>query len=159
MNPRNTSIPAAYLLLEKDGKILVARRANTGYEDGKYQVPAGHIEHGELPSQALIREAKEEIGIEVRPEDIEFVHVSYRPVHDNTDDRVDFFFRVRTWSGEVTNMEPRKCDDLKWVSPDQLPENMTLHIRRAIQAMAKGVFFEEIGVEELKEKGLYVLEK
>jgi len=70
--------------------------------------------------------------------------------HDETGDRVDFFFRVKKWSGEVINMEPHKCDDLKWVSVDNIPENMTLHVQRAIKAMAKGVFFEEIGLNLLQ---------
>jgi 8-oxo-dGTP diphosphatase len=83
MKLRNKAIPAVYLLLEKEGKILVACRANTGYLDGHYQVPAGHVEESELPTEALIREAKEEIGIDLKPNDLEFVHVSYRPQHDH----------------------------------------------------------------------------
>ncbi len=157
MKTRNKAVPASYLFLEKEGKILVARRCNTGYQDGNYQVPAGHIEEGELPTEALIREAKEEINIDLSTKDLELVHVSYRPKHDETGDRVDFFFRAKTWSGEVTNMEPDKCDDLKWVSYDELPDNMTLHVMKAIKNMNKGVFFEEISAEELKTNGLYTL--
>jgi len=71
MKTRNKAIPASYLFLEKDGKILVARRCNTGYQDGKYQIPAGHVEMGELPTEALIRETKEEIGIDLNPADLE----------------------------------------------------------------------------------------
>jgi 8-oxo-dGTP diphosphatase len=153
---RNKAIPAVYLFLEKGGKLLVAHRANTGYQDGCYHVPAGHVDEGELPTEALIREAREEIGVELKSGDVELVHVSYRPQHDATDDRIDFFFRVRKWSGEVKNMEPHKCDELKWISPDDLPKNMALHIRRAIEAVSRKLFFEEIGLEELKKHGLYV---
>jgi len=154
---RNKAIPAVYLFLEKDGKILVARRYNTGYQDGNYQVPAGHVDEGELPSEALIREAKEEVGITLSPTDLELVHISYRPKHDDTDNRVDFFFRARTWSGEVKIMEPHKCDDLKWVTLDALPENMTPHVRDAIECMQKGIFFKELSLDFLKEHGLYML--
>lgn len=157
MKTRNKAVPASYLFLEKDNKILIARRFNTGYQDGNYQVPAGHVEEGELPSKALIREAKEEIGIDLDSADLELVHISYRPKHDETGDRVDFFFRAKKWSGEVTNMEPNKCDDLKWVSYDEVPENMTLHVRKAIKNMNKGVFFDEIDLEQLKSHGLYLL--
>ena len=157
MKTRNKVVPASYLFLENDGKILVARRCNTGYQDGNYQVPAGHVEEGELPTEALIREAKEEIGIDLNPADLELVHVSYRPKHDETGDRVDFFFRAKKWSGEITNMEPNKCDDLKWVSYDEVPENMTLHVRKAIKNMNDGIFFDEIDLEQLKSHGLYLL--
>src|SRR3989338_2169193 len=100
MATRNKTIPAVYIFLEKDGKFLVARRCNTGYQDGNYQVPAGHVDEGELPTEAMVREAKEEVGIDVLATDLKLVHVSYRPKHDNTDNRVDFFFRPRTWGGE-----------------------------------------------------------
>src|SRR3989338_7672438 len=139
MATRNKAIPAVYIFLEKDGKFLVARRCNTGYQDGNYQVPAGHVDEGELPG------------------DLELVHVSYRPKHDNTDNRVDFFFRTRTWGGEIKNMEPNKCDDLKWVSLDELPENMTPHVRDAAECMREGVFFKELGIDFLKKHGLYQL--
>ena len=56
-------------------------------------------------------------------------------------------------------MEPDKCDDLKWAPFDEIPENMTLHVRKAIVAMREGVFFEEISLEELKSRGLYLLNK
>jgi 8-oxo-dGTP diphosphatase len=157
MTERNKAIPAAYLFLEKDGKFLVARRCNTGYQDGNYQVPAGHVDAGELPSEALIREAKEEIGIDISPDDIQLVHVSYRPKHDNTDNRVDFFFRVSRWSGEVQNMEPHKCDDLKWVTLDELPESMTAHVLDAFECMQKNIVYKELGIPFLKAHGLYTL--
>lgn len=156
---RNKAIPAAYIFLEKDGKFLIARRFNTGYQDGNYQVPAGHVEAGELPTDAIIREAKEEIGVELNADQLELVHISYRPKHDQTDNRVDFFFRAITWQGEVKNMEPKKCDDLQWVSLDALPVNMTTHVRDAMECMSSGIFFKELGVSWLKENGLYQLEK
>jgi 8-oxo-dGTP diphosphatase len=157
MTERNKAIPASYLFLERDGKFLIARRCNTGYQDGMYQVPAGHIEKGELPSEALIREAKEEIGIDLSSSDFELVHVSYRPKHDNTDNRVDFFFRAKTWNGDIQIMEPDKCDELKWVMLDELPESMSPHVRDAMECMQKGVFFRELDVNWLKEKGTYML--
>jgi len=157
MTERNKAIPAAYLVLEKEGKILLARRCNTGYQDGNYQVPAGHVEAGELPSEALIREAKEEVGIDLAPDDFTLVHVSYRPKHDATDNRVDFFFKATRWSGEVQNREPDKCDDLKWVLPDELPENTVAHMKDAIECMQKGIFYKELDLAFLKAHGLYTL--
>jgi len=152
---RNAATTASYLVLRKEGKILFARRCNTGYQDGNYQVPAGHIDAGELPSEALIREVKEEIGIDIKPEDVKFVHTSFRPMMDKTGDRVDYFFEVNTWTGEVTNCEPDKCDDLIWVTADALPENTTPHVRVAIACIEKNEPFSELSVEFLKESGMY----
>ena len=153
MPERNKAIPAAYLYLEKDGKILLSRRCNTGYEDGNYQLPAGHVESGELPSEALVREMEEELGIAVSLEHIALVHVAYRLKHDATDNRADFFFRTATWSGEVENKEPEKCSDLSWFSPDALPENTTPHVRDAIECILTGTFYNELGIPFLRKHG------
>ena len=158
MKQRNKAIPAVYLLLMRDGKVLVARRCNTGYEDGNYQVPAGHVEEGELPRQALVREAKEEIGIDLKADDLELVHTSYLAKHDETDNRADFYFKATKWSGEIRNAEPEKCDELRWSDPDDLPPNTTPHVRRAIQDAQKGILYSELGKDFLKEHGLYLLD-
>src|SRR5918992_731064 len=157
MKQRNKAIPAVYLLLMRDGKVLVARRCNTGYEDGNYQVPAGHVEEGELPREALVREAKEEIGIDLKADDLELVHTSYLAKHDETDNRADFYFKATKWSGEIRNAEPEKCDELGWSDPDDLPPNTTAHVRRAIQDAQKGILYSELGKDFLKEHGLYLL--
>lgn len=155
---RNAATTASYLVLRKDGKILFARRCNTGYQDGNYQVPAGHIDAGELPSEALIREVKEEIGITIDPKDVKFVHTSFRPKIDKTGDRVDYFFEVDTWSGEVKNCEPEKCDDIIWVLPNNLPENTTPHVKVAIECIERGEYFSELSVAFLKESGMYIFD-
>lgn len=157
MKERNKSIPAVYLFIEKDGKFLISRRRNTGYQDGNYQVPSGHVEAGELPSQALVREAKEEIGINLSIHDCELVHVPYRPKHDNTDNRVDFFFKTKKWSGDIKNLEPDKCDDLKWVSYKEIPITMMPHVRDAIESVQRGIFYKELGMDFLKKNGLCVI--
>ena len=59
---------------DKGEEILLQKRKNTGYMDGYYDLSAsGHVEKDESMTSALIREAKEEIGIDIMSEDIEFV--------------------------------------------------------------------------------------
>ena len=66
-----------HLVLLKGNDVLFGCRQNTGYEDGAYHLPSGHLEAGESVVAALIREAKEEIGITIRPEVVEFAHVMH----------------------------------------------------------------------------------
>jgi hypothetical protein len=63
----------------------------------------------------------------------------------SSDERIDFFFVARTWRGEVTNLEPRKCDDLSWFSADQLPPNTIPYVRSAIDHFAKHNSYSEFG--------------
>ena len=69
---------AVHLFLIKDGKILLLRRSNTGYEDGKYSVVAGHIDGDEDAKTAMIREVREEAGIEIARSNIKFAGVMHR---------------------------------------------------------------------------------
>jgi 8-oxo-dGTP pyrophosphatase MutT (NUDIX family) len=135
-------IPAVYLILVRGDKILMLRRFNTGYEDGNYSLVAGHVEENEPSIDALRREALEEAGIIIKPRDIKFVHLMHRK-SDNL--RVDLFFEVSKWQGEVTNKEPNKCDDLSWFSINDLPINTIPYVRQVIDVYTRGIYYSEYG--------------
>ena len=59
-------ITAVHLILIENERVLLQRRYNTGYEDGKYSVVAGHVEENEDVITAMQREALEEIGIRIK---------------------------------------------------------------------------------------------
>ena len=120
----------------------MSRRFNTGYRDGEYSVPAGHLDGSETVITAGIREAKEEIGVEIQAGNMIFSSVMHRI---EGDERVDFFIHVREWSGEIVNAEPDKCDDLRWVDVNALPDNIIPYVRRAIENHLNGVMFDEFG--------------
>lgn len=141
---RNKAVPAVYILLKQDDKILLTRRANTGYMDGLYSLPSGHVEASELPIAGIIREAKEEIGIDLKPEDVHFVHAMYRVQQDPTGDRIDIFFKGDKWTGTISNTEPDKCDDVAWFPLNALPDNMIDHIKLVIGCSEKGVVYSEL---------------
>ncbi|MSU54759.1 MAG: NUDIX domain-containing protein [Candidatus Staskawiczbacteria bacterium] len=145
---RNKSVPAVYLILRKDNKILLGRRKDTGYYDGWYGVPAGHVDAKELPIVAGIREAKEEVGVDINSADIQFAHALYRTAHDETGDRSDYFFMVQKWDGEPRIMESEKCDDLQWFPITNLPENTIHHEKGAIENIVKGIHYSEIDKEQ-----------
>lgn len=142
MNERFKMIASVYVLFERDGKILMSRRSNTGYEDGNYGLVAGHVEDGESLTQAAIREAKEEAGVDILPEDLEVKTTMHRKQNDI---RVDFFFVAKKWEGELTNMEPDRCDDLSWFPLDELPSNTIPYTRQVIECYRKGIIYSEWG--------------
>jgi 8-oxo-dGTP diphosphatase len=131
-----------HLFFFRGDQILLLRRYNTGYADGQYSVPAGHLDGGETIVAAAMREAREEIGIQIDPKDVLFSSVMHRY---EDDERVDFFVRVRAWQSEPVNAEPEKCDELKWVDVQNLPENTIPYVRRAIQNHLQNVRFDEFG--------------
>lgn len=133
---------AVHLLFIKDGNILLLRRFNTGYEDGNYSLVAGHLEAGETVTQTAIREAREEAGVQIAPENIEVVHVIHRK---SNDERIDFFVQVKAWDGEIQNMELDKCDDLSWFPLGCLPVNMIPYVHFGLENYQKGVFYSEFG--------------
>jgi len=145
MKKRHSIICASYLLLLKDNKVLLLRRFNTDYEDGNYSVPAGHVDKGELVTNTLIREVKEEIGIDINKTNIELVHTMHRRASKTNDERLDFFFICKNWDGEVKNIEPHKCDDLNWFDVNKLPDNIIPYIRDAISNYTKKIPYSERG--------------
>jgi len=135
-------IASGYALFIQDKKILLSRRFQTGYEDGKYSLPAGHIEEGETLTEGTIREVKEEVGVIVLPQDLKLVHVMHRK---SDDIRMDFFFSVHHWTTEPENMEPEKCDELSWFPLDSLPSNTIPYIRSAIENYQRNEIYSEFG--------------
>ena len=135
-------VPEAHLLLVQDGRILLLRRRNTGYEDGRYSVVAGHMDGGETAREAICREAREEAGIELVPDDLAFAQVVHRA---DRGERVSFFFAAIRWRGEVRNLEPHKASELRWFPLDQLPADMVLYVRQAIERWRKGELYGESG--------------
>lgn len=135
-------IAATHLFLLRDDRVLLLRRRNTGYEDGNYSVIAGHLDGGEEVRAAMAREAWEEAGIRIAPDDLGVVGVMHR---QSDDERVDFFLAASRWEGEPTNCEPEKCDDLSWWPCDALPPNVVPYVRRALDNYRAGRWFDSFG--------------
>jgi len=139
---RSKFLVAVHLFFLRGDQILLLRRFNTGYEDGKYSVVAGHVDAGETVTQAAIREAKEEVGVTLDAGDIQVVQVMNRK---SEDERIDFFVTVRHWVGELGNQEPNKCDDLTWMAIDSLPPDTIPYVKRAIENYQAGIYYSEFG--------------
>nr|WP_068928478.1 NUDIX domain-containing protein [Planobispora rosea] len=122
-----------HVLLVRDGEVLLMRRAGTGYGDGRWHLPSGHLEAGESAVHAAVREAREETGVAIAPEDLAFVHVMHR-----APERVGLFFLARNWDGEPYNAEPGKCSEIAWCPLDALPPDTIDYPAAAVRAITAG---------------------
>lgn len=138
-------VPAAYVLMlretEAGTEVLLQLRQGTGYRDGHWAAAAaGHVEANEPVHAAACREAAEEVGVEIAPRDLEPLAVMHR-THANgrpVDERVDFFFTCRRWTGEPRLIEATKAADLRWYALDALPEPVVPHERFVLDGLRKG---------------------
>lgn len=132
---------AVYLIPRRNNEVLLSLRQNTGWMDGYYSLVAGHVDGGETPEEATIRETKEEAGATVRSEDLKFVHVMHR-LKDNPDDEyIDMFFECEKWDGELYNAEPEKCAGLDWFPIDNLPDNILPYVKDVLTKGTQQIYF------------------
>ena len=134
-------VPAAYVLLLREHKVLLQLRQNTGFMDGYWAcAAAGHVERGESVFGAAIREAREELGIGIVSDALIPLTTLHRSNGGDRliDQRVDFFFACTSWQGEATIQEPEKCADLCWFALAALPDLIPDHERLVIEGYRDG---------------------
>ena len=135
-------VPAAYVFLLRgagqDTEVLLQLRQNTGYMDDHWAAAAaGHVEKGETAYDAARREALEEVG--VSDLDLAFVTSMQRTRGgEPIDERIDFFFTARSWSGEPRILEAAKAAELRWCRLGELPEPVVPHERAVLEALRSG---------------------
>lgn len=135
-----TSFVDVLILLIRDDHVLLAERANTGYADGQWNVPSGKLEAGEDLLTAAIRETREEVAVDLDPDDVEMAtSVHYRTPEGHA--RVGFFFRAHRWPGDPRNAEPHKCARIAWFPLDRLPTNTVPYTRAGIDLFRRGEHF------------------
>jgi 8-oxo-dGTP diphosphatase len=134
----------ALLILVRDGKVLLAQRAGTGYADGCWNLPSGKLEEGETITHAAVREGLEEIGVHLAEDGLEFAHlIHYRNHLGNA--RIGVFFAVSQWKGEPYNAEPHKCSAIEWFPLGELPEGTYPYTAEGLAAYRRGVQFSNVG--------------
>jgi 8-oxo-dGTP diphosphatase len=144
-------VPASYVFLlrgrdasredreDREDEVLLQLRRNTGYMDDHWAAAAaGHVERGETAYVAARREAHEEIGVEL--DELTFVTAMQRTQHaDPIDERIDFFFTCRSWTGEPRVVEPAKSAGLGWFPLDALPDPVVPHERFVLERLGTGL--------------------
>ncbi|MBE3008190.1 NUDIX domain-containing protein [Microbispora sp. NEAU-D428] len=126
-----------HLVLTDGEKVLLGRRQGTGYADGEWQImPSGHLEEGESVVDTAVREAREELGVEV--DGCVVVHVMHHRNAGGTA-RIGMFLVARSITGTPINAEPHKCAELAWFPLDRLPEPTVPYARAGIEAVRRAL--------------------
>lgn len=147
MSKERFTLPVSvFMLLIKDGKVLLHRRMNTGWYDGSYDMPSGHINGNESLATAVCREAREEIGIIVADSDVKFVAMFHGHFTEGGKEYIYTFLTASRWQGQPKIMEPEKCDDLRWFDINNLPGNLTPGTQLGLQAYRNKTVFIESGL-------------
>jgi len=107
-----------------------------------YNVIAWHLDGGEDPRDAMIREAKEEAGISIAKEDLVFANVTHS-VTASGKEFIQFYFFCEKWSGEICNLESDRCYEMKFFPLSALPTNTTPYLLRALHLSLDGVVYDE----------------
>jgi len=133
------------LIIKQNDKVLLFFR-NDGffnYDGGWWVLPAGHIEQGETAMAAAIREAKEEMDIDIDPQDIKCVHVISNLA--SRTESFDFFFEVSKFSGTIRNCEGDKCADMQYFTLDEIKDlkNVISPTRIALNGVANKQMYSE----------------
>ena len=118
-------VPAAHVYLVRGREVLLQQRQHTGYMDGSWVAgAAGHIEAGERAVDAAVREAREELGVEIRPDALRPATLLQRTdgTADPVQQRADWYFTADRWAGSPEIVETDKCAALEWFSLDALPD-------------------------------------
>lgn len=125
-------------------EVLLQKRQNTGYMDGKWDFGAsGHLEdNGESFEEGMVREAKEELGIDVNPEMLEMVFVG----HDPYEQYLKVFFEVflEDCAGVPRIMEPEKNARLKWVLATDLPKDAIPYLQTVLECINQDVHYSTL---------------
>jgi 8-oxo-dGTP pyrophosphatase MutT (NUDIX family) len=130
---------AVYAVLRRDDRVLLLRRAGSGFHDGELSLPAGHVDEGEDALTAVVREIGEELLVEVEPSACALALTGHSaPERPGDDAYVDLFFTVDRWSGEPTVGEPDKIAELVWAAADHLPDDVIPYVADAVRAILDG---------------------
>ena len=144
---RFTLICDVYVFLIDDRRqVLLLNRHDTDSGDRNFSVIAGDVQAHEEITDAALRRAKEEIGIEIHRPDLSVTGVMCRR---SADGRVSFFLTTSTWTGDIASAQPDTCDDVSWHSLDDVPENTVPYVRQALKNYSQGTLYEALGWEVL----------
>lgn len=149
---REKFLSSIYLIIKNnEGKILLQRRQGSKLWPGFLALPAGHLDVGEDAYEAAIREAKEELDINITVDNISDVFVVNRK-NKSLLPYYDVYFELNGYNGEIKINEPNKCSELVWSNIKSLPEDMIEFEKIALNNYLNDIKFSTIYVDNEENK-------
>jgi len=136
---------SVFVIVRSGEKVLLLRRANTGWKDGFFSLPAGRHDGAETLVQAATRELEEETSLHAEVHDMKLVHLLHCHTGDSGGEWLGAFFEAEKWSGEPTLVENEKHDQLGWYSLCDLSGNTIPYTRQGIELSQMRVAFSAYG--------------
>lgn len=115
----------------------------TKQNGGRYSLIGGNVEENEFAREALAREAHEEAGIHVEPHDLHLVHVLHRHKLKKDETLLVLYFRAGRFHGEPAALEPKKFKDVRWLSVNNLPVEVSKATLHVLQGIRRGEIYSE----------------
>ena len=125
------SLAASAVILDGAGRGLLVKQS---YGGRRWALPGGMLDPGESPAEAAVREAREEIGVEVALVDLIAVYYIR-----SDEPGIRFAFRATVTSGEPAIRDTGELTDLGWFAPDEVPQPQTPTAAVAIRDALAGV--------------------
>ena len=143
-------LSSVYLIIKNDqNEILLQRRQGTKLWPGFLALPAGHIDEGENAYDAIVREAREELGIKISIDNIIDTFVVNRR-NKSLLPYYDVYFEISRYEGKIQISEPEKCSELVWCNINNLPKDMIDFEIEAIKNNHNGIKFSVIDINNEK---------
>lgn len=133
-------LPVGVFIMLRQGNDVLLQLRKGGSLSGYWGFVGGHLDGNEQIVAAAIREAKEEIGIDIHPEDLALKLVYHT---QGEHEYLQFYFECSRWEGQIENKEPDRCEKLAWYAWDSLPKNTCPYSLDAVEKINAGMSFYE----------------
>jgi len=128
-----------YIFNDKHQLLLGLRKS--AHAHGTWCAPGGHMEYGETNEQAAIREAKEETGLDISPNNVILKGTTNDFFKESGKHYITLHLFCTKYSGTPKIMEPNKCAEWKWFDLNKLPQNLMLSNRNFLEQYKKDLPF------------------
>mgnify|MGYP003582175165 CR=1 FL=1 len=135
----------AYITHDERGVLLIHRQGTDKW-DGMWGFPGGRLDVSESITEWIIREVREEVGIEVERDWLTAPLIVNH--HDKGGERIYAIFRIDQFQGEPYNAEPEYCRAVQWFPLSALPSPLTPQVEIVLAALREGKSYWEWGFDE-----------
>ena len=126
--------------IRPDGKILLGLRSgNVQLAPGKWSTTCGTLEANETAPYGAAREALEELGVTIDPDDLRFAHAAHFTNDEGHGPALAIFFTTHVWSGIPMIREPDKCEAFDWFDINVLPQPIVPYVAHALTHIQCGI--------------------